>query len=405
MEATHTRQRMTRRRAFTLTELLVVVAILGILITISFGGARQVIYSQRRTYTQTLINNLQTATETFGQLNPLNAPLSAGGVGPPQFGPYPPYQLDFDTWSDIDGTYGETAASVALGASYDPAGDPPPPIASTLRQRLAYHAYGRAGDGDGLQNSDYLRVAEVLRSDIPTGFSDENVNDLEAVIHDDNRALYAFFALYMDEPIQQYPDKLRRALPVPTRVLGTGNFIDSEPPGGDRVLDEGEFVTPLDNLTGDTETLARIPILGFYDAWGVPIDYFLYARLEVVPNLADTDAEKEPMWDITALRPVIRSRGLRRSEYERLLRNHLIDGTAYDAFPDRWLLSQPLPSPVAINAFPSNQRQPGGGGDLLDADSTADGLEPPERSGWIRLRGLAEQYGYVPAQDYRTPED
>jgi len=130
-----------------------------------------------------------------------------------------------------------------------------------------------------------------------------------------------------------------------------------------------EYVNPAG--TGASAGVAgAVDVLGIHDAWGVPMDYFLYVKLE----LGMTG------WTVTQRVPVLRSLGISKDVYD-VARPA---GTLSDYKQD-WIFSDPFPSPAAA---------------VNNANGGLPGAGNGSSSGWARAKaGWAtgqEDYDYVP---------
>jgi prepilin-type N-terminal cleavage/methylation domain-containing protein len=268
--------------AFTLIELLVVIVVIGILIAAIGLVGSKAHHNQKIRVTETTMKTVKQAIDQFATQNPLGAIYNRRDAA--TFGPYPPYQL----------------ANPKSGVAW--ALEPNHPFfqyafrPQVLTQRLARDISGIAeGSPVSFNPTSWARL----------------VTDPDT---DDIRALYAYLKLYASSELTQVPSTTIKPLsntPEYVNPTGTG---------------------PLPGVAGGT----WLDVFGIHDAWGVPLDYFLYVKLEwsMLANGASA-------WRVTDRLPVLRSRGISREEYEAELK-----GTdEYD--PDRWIFSDPFPSPAA----------------------------------------------------------
>lgn len=312
------------RTAFTLVELLVVIVVIGILIAaIGLIGSR-VHRSQKIRVTETTMKTVKAAIDQFSTQNPLGAIYGrkegpgADGVwnttddARPTFGPYPPYQLAFP----------RKGVAWVLEPSHPlvvPAGVP-----ATLANRVARDLSGQAAPT--------LNLWANLVTDPNT---------------DDIRALYTYLKLYAPSELGQVPGTAVKPLAsVP------------------------EYVNP--SGAGTTPgTTGLVDVLGIHDAWGVPLNYMLYVKVEV--GLLPSGATG---WRVTDRTPVLRSRGVTQEEYVAELSG------ANKADPEKWIFSDPFPRPAtAIDEST---------GELTGTNTRA--------NGWVRLKaaGHEQDYTYVP---------
>jgi prepilin-type N-terminal cleavage/methylation domain-containing protein len=206
-------------RAFSLVELLVVIAVIGLLIAAIVGIANVAIHNQKVRNTRAIMKNVTLAIDQFKEEDPLR--LIYNGKNP-TFGPYPPYQLAGDRTnpSSVAGVLDPNGwADLGVRLTRDLSGQTPPPPEPNV----------------------YV--------DIEQG----NAND-------DIRALYAYLTLYAPGALAQVPESAKKALP-------------------DRLGGPSEMVNPTGSGTNPPGTGA-LDVFGIYDAWDVPLDYLLYVKLE-----------------------------------------------------------------------------------------------------------------------------
>lgn len=160
--------------------------------------------------------------------------------------------------------------------------------------------------------------------------------------NDDIRALYAYLRIYAAGTLAQVREDSLRPLSATVEYIDRG----SGPAG-------------------------RVEVLGIHDAWGVPLSYFLYVKLEygVLPS-------GQLGWRVTDRIPVLWSRGVERE-------------AAGTATPDSWIFSVPFPTPPAAQ------------GDANFRVNGVLGSTTPRDNGWARARAANEQpgpevFGYVP---------
>lgn len=268
------------------------------MLVIGVGG--QVLSGQKAKTTENTMRLITLAIDQFKQENPLRQLYDnpqfrspAGELIGSTFGPYPPYQLA-----------GAGAPGSLQSARYVPAILEPDhrlargqsttmQVPDTLARRLAL-------DMSGAQNpniSNYVKFAPPP----------PNPRDMPS--HDDNRALYAYFAAFSPGVLEQIPDQAVEPL-----VPGTA-----------------EFINPTGAGFGQNEE-SRVDVFGFHDAWGVPFDYMLYVKLE---QRAPRDGG-QVRWMVVDRIPVLRSRGVEKEVAEGGVES-----------PDNWIFSQPLPLPLA----------------------------------------------------------
>jgi prepilin-type N-terminal cleavage/methylation domain-containing protein len=292
----HTQQpaeRYGRASAFTLVELLVVVVVIGILMSLLLLVGGRVLNNQKRTTTQNTMRLTEMAIDQFKTTDPLqnlydNPKLGFGSgasavtVGR-TFGPYPPYQL---------ANAGTGAADVLELGTYATAQQ----IAESLGARLTRDLSGQTPPPT--EPNDWV--------DIEQG---NNRND-------DIRALYCYLAAYTPGVLSQIPDSAKLRLP------------DRSPtdPHLERINPTGRGTNPVGE--------GAIDVFGIYDAWGVPLDYFLQVKLEYKVGPDDS-----LHWIVTDRMPVLRSLGITKEEAAAEA------GGTDELDPQKWIFSQPFPQP------------------------------------------------------------
>lgn len=226
--------------------------------------------------------------------------------------------------------------------------------------RNTYDIRGAATFGDlpPYQLEDSGVNDRVSRDTYPTTLGDRLANDLnpagEIEIDDgdrrdhDIRALYTYLAVFAEDTLEQIPDDAREPI-----------YQDSD------LADTGEYIAMGANAQD------RVQVLGIVDAWGVPLDYFMYVKLEYkADRYGDAD------WMVTERIPVLRSLGVEREIYDNLGPGGIER--------DRWILSSDMPAPVcdAVN------RESGSISGTDNADA-----------GWVRAKGVDEDYDYYDTDD------
>ncbi|MCK4341273.1 MAG: type II secretion system protein [Phycisphaerae bacterium] len=355
--ATHQRNadRVLGRRGFTLIELLVVIVVIGLLIAAIALVGGKVFHSQKIKLTETIMKNTAMAIEQFAEENPLRAVYGLKeGPGPDgswggfddactTFGPYPPYQL-------AGNAIVLNSVPEVLEPNHPLFHNLSPPFPSTLPLRLARDLSGKSSQN--LQ--DWVWAIPV----------DDRDNDI--------RALYTYLSVYSPGVLSQVPpDRIKPLADTPEYVNPTG--AGPAP---------GEF--------GST----WVDVFGIHDAWDVPLDYFLYVKLEW-GRRADSDPNPGGVWRVVDRRPVLRSRGVTREAHEVWLEEW--QGNLNAPPPDSaktWLFSEAFPSPPA-NPRNVNFWRTG----IIDTHAT-------RQNGWARALGEGDLYtvggkddqsfGYVP---------
>jgi prepilin-type N-terminal cleavage/methylation domain-containing protein len=323
--------------AFTLIELLVVIVIIGLLITAIFAVGGKVMHTQKVRGTEQIMRTIGMTIDGFKDQDSLRQYYDMPGAQ--TFGPYPPYQLPGECIAPID-TVREVMEPVKCfcGANYT--------LADRLRRDLGNCQDGvwMSGAGGGPAPSE--------------------------AANDDNRALYAYLKIKCDKVLNQVPAEAIKSL-------------------ADVYHDEAKYryyVNPM--TTAQTAPPGQpnttwVDGLYFVDAWGVPLDYFLYVKLEWTVNATGVAA-----WRVTDRVPALRSLGISLDEYKaELAGTDLRD-------PDKWIFSSPFPSP-ALDGGSQTVRQTG---QLPFPGNT-------RANGWARAVGAGDLdvsgdpkdwFGYVP---------
>ncbi len=321
---------------FTLIELLVVIGVLALLIALVIGVASKAIRQQKVRNTQQIMQNVMLAIEQFATEDPLRNIYDQPGAE--SFGKYPPYQLQTP-----NNTWPAPAGSIALAV------EPNPPTGSNA---LANRLHRDLGRRNGNVN-DWVSIgAEREGRTYPDGL-------------DDNRALAAYLQVFSPASARLIPENARKPLlPKAHDYVNPGGHGTT--PGNDGVLD----------------------VLGIHDAWGVPLDYMIYAKLEwgVIENANGTESAG---WKVVERRPVLRSRGVKREVYDAWVQSNTdpTQRTTQLSPASKWIFSEELPKPW-LGGEPSQL-----------ADDGTIGFNGANLGGWVRVVGLAEDYAYRPDGD------
>lgn len=297
--------------------------VIGVLTALLVGVGSAAITNNKRSQTRTVMNNLTLAIEQFAQENPFRILYDRRGAA--TFGPYPAYQLQRTGGNDPR----------AIAEIIEPG--PPGGDNGTLANRLGRDFLDNVNAGNDLVQ-------------LPNnGRGDEN---------NDNRALYTYLRIGSPGTLRQVPETAVKPL--------ASVFV----PGGA----EREFVNPSGTASA---TDRRVDILGFHDAWGVPLDYFLYVKVDRFQRPDGTAG-----WRITDRIPVLRSHGIARDTLANLDRRNPRDVS--DA-----IFSAPMPHPEAgVNENGGLANDPGARGWLRARAGVPGGL-----------RVAGEFYGYLPEFD------
>ncbi|MFO0839638.1 MAG: hypothetical protein U1D55_14070 [Phycisphaerae bacterium] len=297
----------------TIIELLIVIAVIALLISMITVVGGSAISSHRRSSTASTMRAITLALDEFRIENPLR--LIYDQRNNASFGPLPPYQIRHQgTTSDhlpviVEGN--------ALGVSYP----------SSLQLRLA-----RDMGLNAAQAATNIKLAPADRND-------------------DNRALYTYLKLFAPESLKQVPESSLKPLRSGSPELINANASNVAAAGVAGTFD----------------------VLGFHDAWGVPMEYMMYVRVEW-----------QGKWVIVDRVPVLRSLGITREEYDVAF---AVPTPKTD--PKKWIFSADFPSPTA--RFVAGQVGLWGGQLVQPAAAN-----PASSNGWARLRSEGDRYGYYP---------
>lgn len=341
---------VSQRRGFSLIELLVVVGVVGLLLASLTVAGTTAIYAARAKNTRQVIANVEFALEVFREENPLrltyDRPRSA------TFGPYPPYQLA--NWAEQSGSEPATVAQAVEPVARD----------SGKTNRLSDRLHADLGEQQG-RKGNWVRLGSEGRRQANEGDG-----------HDDNRALVAYLNAF-----------------APGALTGLPNWatkpINPEQP---------DLINPTGNAAEPGEADSGwVDILGVHDAWGVPLDYFHYIKLEWTYDRGGPFNSYGTRYMVRDRRPAIRSLGLDRDTYDIRRAADLMKQDTYNR-RDNWIFSSPLPRPFLSE-------------DYVDANNgnLTDGTSGQLISGWVRAAaadeagpGAArEDYGYLPTEDPR----
>jgi type II secretory pathway pseudopilin PulG len=314
-------------------ELLVVIVILALLISLVTAVASKAIHQQKARNTQQILQNAILAIDQFAAVDPLREVYDRRGQE--TFGKYPPYQL----------ANANTANSVAraLESEHLLTGARP----NTLSIRLAHDLSG-LGSHDSIDLEDWVLFP-----------NQEDGND-------DNRALSAYLRAFSPDALRLIPEDALKPLDERAR---------------DHINPKGNGTSVGDDGLAD--------VLGIHDAWGVPLDYLLYVKLEwkLISNPIGNQSEYTG-FRVVDRKPVLRSRGISRDVYDEWVKTNT-DPTQRErrlSPPDKWIFSEPFCSPAA--GVDEN-------GVFIASDATA--------NGWARAVAFGESYGYIPAHDADEP--
>lgn len=313
---------LRRRTGFTLVELLVVMAVIGLLVAIVVGVSAKISSGQKYRLTQNVMRSTGLAIDQFRNEDPLSSIYNSRSWR--TWGNNVPYQL-----AGSSGT-ANTVAN-ALEPSPAPTSQVPP---TSLGARFTRD------------------INQNVAKPMAMSSAPEDRRD------DDIRALYTYLRVYNEAGLNQIPERYVHPLSV-------------RPASG---LDElGEY------LTTGSSTGAAISIFGIHDAWDVPLDYFLYVKLEWGVRANGTVGLK-----VTDRVPVLRSWGISNEVYREQMKVYRSTNDPSRFDPQKWILSEPLPSPAAVV-------------------TNAGAFSPPATTsnGWARAvaAGHVDDCGYIPEFD------
>ena len=299
--------------AFTLIELLVVIVIIGLLIMAIYSIGGKVMHTQKVRGTDQIMRTIAMAIGQFTEQNPLRNvyDMDTGGM-PRTFGPYPPYQL----YGVVNGPVDTVREVVDPFTRFQPGGG------YSLGERLWWD----------------LGQSQTPESNW-VSFTSSDAND-------DIHALYTYLKVYCAGALAQVP-------------------ADAIKPLGDRryVNPAGKGTDPTRNPPPD----GLVDVLGFVDAWGVALDYFLYVKLEWTVSATGG----QPVWRVTDRVAALRSRGVAKEKAD-----------AKVDTKDDWIFSSQFPSPEAGGPYAGPQ------------DAAREGFR---RTGVLNVSGNTRQNGWARA--------
>ncbi|MBI5864433.1 MAG: type II secretion system protein [Planctomycetes bacterium] len=318
-----------RPRGFTLIELLVVIAILVLLAGLIASGASRLFNQQKIRSTQQTMSNILLAIDNFSRENPLR--LRYDRREGATFGAYPPYMLanrSFPVPTPI--------ARVAdlFDGDIDVRGD------YTLTYRLGRDLGDTTPANSGATN--WVALASTPQ---------DSVND-------DNRSLYAYLAAYSPASLELVSERARQPL-----------------------SSAAEYV----NLRGDGTTTTnpnRRDVLGFVDAWGVPLDYALYVKVDWGATRNLGNGVPTTGFRVIDRVPMLRSHGIEREKYDQWVNSNSQNPSQRVASlldPAREILTGELPKPFARLATADLSANPQIG--ILDDSNSGQ----QRAAGWLKL--------------------
>lgn len=381
--------------AFTAIELLVTMVVLALLIGMIATIGPSLYYQQRASTTRATMSSALLAIDQFSAENPLGQYYNRRGRE--TFGRLPPYQLA-----------GSNGLNNLRGAFFEPHDEQPkltgstnPPNNNDYTLSVRMERDLRSGEpsgasGDAPNSGTYVRRTNVSREGTALGAQNRAA---EFANTDDIASLHNYLRAYAPDALATVRDNVKQSV-FSVRNLSTSHsrlryFNVSGKPA---TLNPGQTPT-----SGQASPWAES--LGFVDAWGVPLDYVIAAKLEYGLRTDGTVGYR-----IVDRRPVLRSLGVDREKYETAVQllaqgsGAQIQGRRIIGDPGTWIWSEDLPRPYftgyGANGIPSNVFN-------SDPASTNFGDFAPTdmynlRSagdGWVRMVGLGENYSFRPDMD------
>lgn len=372
------------RRAFTTIELMVTLIILVLLVGLVALVGPGVYYQQRIASTRSTMSNVLIATEQFSAENPLGQFYNRRGKE--TFGTLPPYQLA-----------GAYAAQNIREKYFEPAllqpplanGNPP----SSNNQYTLQGRFERdlRGADDSGAAGDWVKIDSQADPDRASRYLNT----------DDIVSLYTYIRTYTPDKLRGVPDRLTQP------AIGLAN-------GASTSRSRLQFVNPLGPRstaqpgTADSKWIAA---LGFVDAWGVPMDYVIYSRMEY-----GVDSAGNATYRIVDRKAVLRSLGVDREKYEAAV--NLLNSSATGPGAEQaklligqansWIWSEDMPRPWFGGQGPTggSQQPVPGRGAINYAEGASFGQVNANLNnyrgmvdGWVRMVGLGENYKFRPDQD------
>jgi len=321
---------------FTLIELLVVIAIIGLLIALVTAVASKAIGQQKTRNTQQIMQNVMLALEQFATEDPL------GEVYDETFGSYPPYQL---------------ANCRVIGSVARALEDLPPAPRGTSRDNLLSDRLARDLGCPSASEKDGWVFIGPEANPPPSGYPDG---------HDDARGLYTYLKLFSPDSLRLIPEEYSK--PLYPQLAGADRSR----------VNRGGPTSPAWGQPGSTWE----DVLAIHDAWGVPLDYMLYVKVEWGLIKDQITGAQRTGYRVVERRPALRSLGIEREVYDAVV-SAAPTPADREFDPSKWLFSESLGRPVAT---------------LIDHDTGE-----LQSNGWARAVGLAEDYAYLPKDDVEEP--
>lgn len=339
----------------TMIELMVVLAVISLLVGLIAVAAESAIYSARARNTRQLMANVELAIDVFKTEDPLRLVYDRPELS--TFGSLPPYQL---------ANYRQDFPSVAY--SIEPSYDDWDIDGNNL---LSDRLFVDLGNQQRAKR-DWVRFGGKRGGRQP---NEQDGND-------DIRSLYAYLTAFTPGVLSNVPEWALKPL---------------NPDAPDMINTSGDGGNPGDPDSRWTD------VLGLYDAWGVPLDYVQYVRLEWgIGRSREGNGRFAPGYFVKERRAVLRSRGVDSEQYQAWLDaggwNPASGAEAnvarYDK-PSNWIWSSELPRPWLPDAAGLDPET----GSMRDNPGGAP-------SGWLRAVAYEKDgpdYGYLPTDDGQAP--
>ena len=239
----------TSRRAFSLVELMIVIAILGLLVGIGVFVGSRVRYEQKVSQARATMQILSSVAEDFAAADPLaSRNRRLGGVA--CFGQFPGYPIPDD-------------------------------IPSAVEPRVSgFDELGFRDDITGLNNVLMMYLTGNPRASSNNWITNAggDLNRWQSIL-----SFYTLAQLYAPTTLDLIPED-----------------IVADPPTDDALL-----VDPDGNLNASDSR--AVDVNGLVDPWGEPYQYLLYVKLEAEIDIGS--GEEDPVWAVAEVMPVFMSFG------------------------------------------------------------------------------------------------
>jgi type II secretory pathway pseudopilin PulG len=319
-QRTNMKTRTLCRRAFSVVELLVVIAIIILLAALITGAATVMFRQQKQATTRSVMNNIILAIEQFQAADPLKNIYNLRDRS--TFGNLPPLTL---------ANHNVNGSVANLITRDDNLPNDNGALANRLHRDLAGPQYGTTSVNA------WVRIYE------------------QDARHHDNRGLYTYLRVFSEKSLTQVPDGYMKRIDP-----NVAEYVNPKGPPG----------TPAPGAPGSP----WIDVLGFVDAWGVPLDYSVYVKVEW--GVRQTASGPTNGFRIVDRRPALRSRGIEKERYEAL---------QFDSSKELW--TDDLPKPYA-GLTSLQETTPGFYQGLLNDSNNGQ----TRANGWLRLSGMGDDW-------------